>query len=314
MRRPDDDLDATSIEPHARSADSRPWRPRSPSCPDRSATPPRMGRTRSLAAARSPRTRTFGSAGEPARSRRRPSRPAIKAAAADANATRASKAATFTYDAGRLQPDRLRVGATCGVNGLACFTRTRPRPASRCGCASRVMSSTGARSSGARRTPSPPNGCYDAETIALDEFGHVEGLEPPRQLRRRLGLPRRRRPDLLADQAVGRLEHAHVRPLRRRDRSSSSTTCRRGPRSTRPAWTWPPTLTLSASSTAVAHRRHDDADRDAQGRRLRRRTGGSGGNPVTGRTVTLQRRAPGATTWATVGTMPAGLPRRHLRP
>ena len=23
---------------------------------------------------------------------------------------------------------------------------------------------------------SPPNGCYDAETIALDEFGHVEGL------------------------------------------------------------------------------------------------------------------------------------------
>ena len=24
---------------------------------------------------------------------------------------------------------------------------------------------------------SPPNGCYDAETIALDEFGHVEGLD-----------------------------------------------------------------------------------------------------------------------------------------
>ena len=22
----------------------------------------------------------------------------------------------------------------------------------------------------------PPNGCYDAETIALDEFGHVDGL------------------------------------------------------------------------------------------------------------------------------------------
>ena len=30
------------------------------------------------------------------------------------------------------------------------------------------------------------------------------------------------------------------------------------------------------------------------------------GNVVSGRTVTLQRRAPGATTWVTVGTMPAG--------
>jgi hypothetical protein len=31
-----------------------------------------------------------------------------------------------------------------------------------------------------------------------------------------------------------------------------------------------------------------------------------GGNPVAGRTVTLQRRAPGATTWTSVGTMNAG--------
>ena len=33
---------------------------------------------------------------------------AIRAAAADANATRASKAATFAYDAAGCQPDRLR--------------------------------------------------------------------------------------------------------------------------------------------------------------------------------------------------------------
>ena len=37
-------------------------------------------------------------------------------------------------------------------------------------------SSTGARSSGARCTRAAPNGCYDAETVALDEFGHIEGL------------------------------------------------------------------------------------------------------------------------------------------
>src|SRR5687767_179298 len=48
---------------------------------------------------------------------------AIKEAAADANATRASKAATFAYDAAGPSPIGYGAGATCGVNGLACFTR-----------------------------------------------------------------------------------------------------------------------------------------------------------------------------------------------
>src|SRR4249919_1795728 len=48
---------------------------------------------------------------------------AIRGAAADANATRASKAATFTYDAAGSNPIGYGVGATCGVNGIACFTR-----------------------------------------------------------------------------------------------------------------------------------------------------------------------------------------------
>jgi hypothetical protein len=51
---------------------------------------------------------------------------AITAAATAANATRASKAATFTYDAAGSNPIGYGVGATCGVNGLACFTRTVP--------------------------------------------------------------------------------------------------------------------------------------------------------------------------------------------
>ena len=101
---------------------------------------------------------------------------AIKAAAADANATRGSKAATFTYDAGGAEPDRLRSRRDLRRQRPGLLHARAPRPASRCGCASRATSSTGARSSGARRTPAPPNGCYDAETIALDEFGHVEGL------------------------------------------------------------------------------------------------------------------------------------------
>ena len=51
---------------------------------------------------------------------------AIKAAAGDANASRASKAATFTYDASGASPIGYGAGATCGVNGLACFTRDVP--------------------------------------------------------------------------------------------------------------------------------------------------------------------------------------------
>ena len=38
----------------------------------------------------------------------------------------------------------------------------------------------------------PPNGCYDAETVALDEFGHVEGLGHHVNYARRLGLRRTR--------------------------------------------------------------------------------------------------------------------------
>src|SRR6476646_7840531 len=48
---------------------------------------------------------------------------AIKAAAADATRSRASKAPTFTYEAGAGNPIGYGIGATCGVNGLACFTR-----------------------------------------------------------------------------------------------------------------------------------------------------------------------------------------------
>src|SRR5262245_56707104 len=45
---------------------------------------------------------------------------AIRAAADDANDSRASKAATFTYDSGGPNPIGYGPGATCGVNGLAC--------------------------------------------------------------------------------------------------------------------------------------------------------------------------------------------------
>ena len=52
-------------------------------------------------------------------------RTAIHAAADDINDTRASRAATFAYDTAGTSPIGYGTG-TCGVNGLACFTRNAP--------------------------------------------------------------------------------------------------------------------------------------------------------------------------------------------
>jgi hypothetical protein len=101
-------------------------------------------------------------------------RTAIRAAADDSNATRASQAATFVYDAAGSNLIGYGTG-TCGVNGIGCFTRTAP-----------TSFTMWLREHGrpfdwgvlrwCQMQTEPTNGCYDAETIALDEFGHVEIL------------------------------------------------------------------------------------------------------------------------------------------
>ncbi|MGZ9276536.1 MAG: hypothetical protein ACXW4L_05370 [Candidatus Limnocylindrales bacterium] len=99
---------------------------------------------------------------------------AIRDAAADSGATRGSRAPTFAYASGGTSQIGYGTG-TCGVNGIGCFTRTAPE-----------SFTMWLREHGrvydwgvlrwCQMLSSPANGCYDAETIALDEFGHVEGL------------------------------------------------------------------------------------------------------------------------------------------
>jgi hypothetical protein len=100
---------------------------------------------------------------------------AIRDAASDANDSRGSKAATFTYDGGGSNPIGYGAGAPCGVNGLACFTRDAPD-----GFTMWLREQGHVFDWGTLKWcqayANPPDGCYDAETIALDEFGHVEGL------------------------------------------------------------------------------------------------------------------------------------------
>ena len=100
---------------------------------------------------------------------------AIKAAANDANDTRASKAATFDFDGSGPSLIGYGAGATCGVNGLACFTRDVPDSFTMWFREQGHVFDWGTMK-WCEAYASPPNGCYDAENVALDEFGHVEGL------------------------------------------------------------------------------------------------------------------------------------------
>jgi hypothetical protein len=228
---------------------------------------------------------------------------AIKAAAAGANASRASKAATFTYDAAGASAIGYGAGATCGVNGLACYTRDVPD-----GFTMWFREQGHVFDWGTMRWcesyVTPPNGCYLAENIALDEFGHVEGLGHHVNFDSDSDYEdavvqtySRTKPSAGWDNDVfGRCDVARLQILYDVTFASAKlSTCL--DMSTVLTITASPTqVVVGNPTTLVATLKIVDAD--AYGR--------LGGNAVSGRTVTLQRRAVGATTWIAVGTMPNG--------
>lgn len=228
---------------------------------------------------------------------------AIKAAAADVDATRASQAATFTLKAGAPNPIGYGVGATCGVNGIACFTRNAP-----------VGFTMWFREHGhqfdwgtlkwCQSQANPQNGCFDVETVALDEFGHIEGLGHHTNFADDS--------DYL-DAVVQTISHAKpavgwnmhtfgpcdVATLQRGyDVPNTSTlisTCLDLDTTLSIAVTpfvvpAGSAATLSATLKVAGNAAYD---------RLKN-------NPLSGRSVTLQRRTTGTTPWITVGTMGPG--------
>ncbi len=230
-------------------------------------------------------------------------RSAIALAATQANATRGSRAATFTLDAGGANPIGYGPGATCGVNGLACFTRRAPT-----GFTMWLREQGHVFDWGTLKWcqayASPPNGCYDAETIALDEFGHVEGLNhhgnfanDSDYLDAVVQTYSRTKPASgWSTHAFGRCDVASLQlQYDMQSWSAKYSTC----------LDLATDLALSASSIAITLGGSTTftatlkvVDYDSYVR--------LGGNPITGRTVTLQRRAAGTTTWASVGTMTVG--------
>lgn len=228
---------------------------------------------------------------------------AIKDAAAAVAASRASHAATFTYDAAGPNPIGYGAGATCGVNGLACFTRSAPD-----GFTMWLREQGHVFDWGSLKWcqayASPPNGCYDVETITLDEFGHVEGLnhhvnydsdsdyddavvQTFSRTRPAVGWNRHTfgRCDVATLQVQYDIRSSAAKYSTCLD-VNSVLTLAVSPASIPTGGTATLTATLKAGSSS------------SYGRLL--------GNVLSGRTITLQRRAVGTTTWVTVATMPAG--------
>lgn len=228
---------------------------------------------------------------------------AIKAAAADVTATKGSKAATFTYDASGSNPVGYGLGATCGVNGIACFTRDAPT-----GFTMWLREQGHVFDWGTLKWcqtyTAPPSGCYDVETIALDEFGHVEGLghhanfaSDSDYLDAVVQTVSRTKPTSgWNEHGLGRCDVAALQiQYDMTSWTAKYSTCL--DLRTTVALTTSPSVVSPGGTTSITAtlRVLDDS---AYGR--------LGNNPVSGRTVSLQRRAVGTTTWVTVGTMAAG--------
>jgi hypothetical protein len=226
-------------------------------------------------------------------------RTAIKAAAVDVGETRASRAATFAYDTAGTNPVGYGTG-TCGVNGLACFTRDAPDGFTMWFREQGRVFDWGTLK-WCQMYANPPNGCYDVETVALDEFGHVEGLghhvnfadesdytDAVVQTFSRAKPREGWNMHVLGVCDVAMLQIRYDIP----GASSLYSTC----------LDISTVMTLSKSASSVPYggtvtftallKVVSDAD-----------YGRLSGNPVSQRTVRLQRRSPGTTTWSNVATM-----------
>jgi hypothetical protein len=226
-------------------------------------------------------------------------RTAIHAAADDVRATRASRAALFVHDPDGTNPIGYGTG-TCGVNGLACFTRNAPDGFTMWFREHGRVFDWGTLK-WCQMYTNPPNGCYDAETVALDEFGHVEGLGHHQNFADDRDytdavvqtFSRTKPRDGYDMHVLGVCDTATLQirydiPLA----SSPYSTCLAVPtvmsltRNTSYV-SYGGTVTFTASLRVVS-----DTD-----------YGRLSGNPVSQRSVRLQRRPPGGSTWTTAATM-----------
>ena len=224
-------------------------------------------------------------------------RAAVTAGAADATASRRSRAGTFVYDADSANTVTYGGDSPCVATWIACTWRT-----------SALSFDMWIRENGHRydwgtlrwcEVSGTGDGCFLAESVALHEFGHVDALahhnpqpDDSEYLDSVMNPVSRARPKAGWDARVfARCDTATLQVLY--DVQSWTT-----PYSA--CLDVPTTLSLVASPLAVTS--PDAVVFTAQ--LLSNGTGRLGGNPMVGRTVVLQQRS--GTGWADLATMAAG--------
>jgi hypothetical protein len=225
---------------------------------------------------------------------------AFELGAADSNLSRSSRAPIFVRQGGAKSTVAYGEPTGCGPGGLACFSRSLPT-------SFRIwFRAHGYRFEwGTLRWCQGPsgfvNGCYDVENIALDELGHVEGLQHHSNYSDHrdyqdavVQTVSRSRPESGWNaHAYGRCDVARLQLIY--DRRSSW-----DPVSTCVSIGTVTSLTPSASSAMSGTQVQMTASL---------RTGSSSAygamssDPVSGRSVILDRRIPGSSTWTSVATM-----------
>ena len=228
---------------------------------------------------------------------------AIKAAAADASGSRASQAATFAYSSGSSNLVGYGTGATCSTLGIACFTRN-PTTSFTIWMREQGHVFDWGSLRWCQHYTTWPDGCFDVENIILDEFGHVEILNhhatydnESDYLDALVQTVSHAKPKVgWSAHAFGRCDIASLQlQYDMQGWGAKYSTC----------LNLATTLTLTANPTSIAKGGTTTltatlkvADNAAYVRLAL--------NPVALRTVTLQRRPAGTTTWTTVGAMSNG--------
>lgn len=229
----------------------------------------------------------------------------VNAAAADANASRGSRAATFGYGSGAGSTIRYGEPTGCGPNGIACFNRGGAPYSFTMAFRRHGYPFDWGILRWCQAYTSPPDGCFDVETVALDEFGHAEILghhdnysNHSDYLDAVVQSYSRTKPR--AGYSVHRFGRCDVATLQRTYDVPTTTTHYSTCLDLSTA------LTLSASASGVDYRGPVTLMAT-----LRVATSSGYGrlssNLLSQRSVTLQRRALGSSTWASLAVMPASV-------
>lgn len=229
---------------------------------------------------------------------------AIEAAAASSNATRASRSARFSYRPGSASLIAYGEPTSCGPAGIACFDRSGAPSSFRMWFRRHGTWFDWGQLRWCEAPGGSADGCFEAQTIALDELGHVEILG------HHVNHPDDR--DYL-DAVVQTLSRAKPRPGWSSRSYGVCDVARLQLEYDMTSWSAPYSTCLDlATSTALAAGRSTVAlgETVTFSATLKVATSSSyrklSGNPVSGRSMRLQRRLVGTTDWTTIVTMPGG--------